>query len=145
MFPSESSVKDKSCSLTLFFRHLPNVGFFEMPSSAIYPALKSHAGTLFTICLMFYFTFPANSIYLGVNFLWWNSVRICLFIWSLVVLYEARIVLGKQFDWFLGFSTRYLEIVRSEGLEISQPALDPNSTDIHHRITIRSRGKKFHR
>ncbi|KAF2303422.1 hypothetical protein GH714_018175 [Hevea brasiliensis] len=40
---------------------------------------------------------------------------------------------------------RYLEIVRSEGLEISQPALDPNSTDIHHRITIRSRMKKLHR
>ncbi|XP_052184091.1 uncharacterized protein LOC127796069 [Diospyros lotus] len=40
---------------------------------------------------------------------------------------------------------RYLEIVKSEGLEISQPALDPNSTDIHHRITIRSRMKKFHR
>ncbi|XP_050234622.1 uncharacterized protein LOC126682897 [Mercurialis annua] len=40
---------------------------------------------------------------------------------------------------------RYLRIVRSEGLEISQPALDPNSTDIHHRITIRSRTKKFHR
>ncbi|PPD74397.1 hypothetical protein GOBAR_DD28684 [Gossypium barbadense] len=40
---------------------------------------------------------------------------------------------------------RYLEIVKSEGLEISQPALDPNSTEIHHRITIRSRMKKFHR
>ncbi|KAJ8761579.1 hypothetical protein K2173_004355 [Erythroxylum novogranatense] len=40
---------------------------------------------------------------------------------------------------------RYLQIVRSEGLEISQPALDPNSTDIHHRITIRARTKKFHR
>ncbi|EEF40904.1 conserved hypothetical protein [Ricinus communis] len=40
---------------------------------------------------------------------------------------------------------RYLRIVRSEGLEISQPALDPNSTDIHHRITIRSRTKRFHR
>ncbi|XP_057986306.1 uncharacterized protein LOC110649620 isoform X3 [Hevea brasiliensis] len=40
---------------------------------------------------------------------------------------------------------RYLEIVKSEGLEISQPALDPNSTDIHHRITIRSRMKKLHR
>ncbi|CAN1221914.1 hypothetical protein LINGRAPRIM_LOCUS440 [Linum grandiflorum] len=40
---------------------------------------------------------------------------------------------------------RYLEIVRSEGLEISQPALDPNSTEIHHRITIRARMKKFHR
>ncbi|XP_048325609.1 uncharacterized protein LOC107406818 [Ziziphus jujuba] len=40
---------------------------------------------------------------------------------------------------------RYLEIVRKEGLEISQPALDPNSTDIHHRITVRARTKKVHR
>ena len=40
---------------------------------------------------------------------------------------------------------RYLRIVRYEGLEISQPALDPNSTEIHHRITIRARTKKFHR
>ncbi|KAE7995599.1 hypothetical protein FH972_000379 [Carpinus fangiana] len=41
--------------------------------------------------------------------------------------------------------TRYLNIVKTEGLEISQPALDPNSTDIHHRITIRARTKRFHR
>ncbi|OIS99281.1 PREDICTED: uncharacterized protein LOC109230950 [Nicotiana attenuata] len=40
---------------------------------------------------------------------------------------------------------RYLKIVKSEGLEISQPALDRNSTDIHHRITIRSKKKRFHR
>ncbi|KAL2484042.1 hypothetical protein Fot_45486 [Forsythia ovata] len=40
---------------------------------------------------------------------------------------------------------RYLKIVRSEGLEISQPALDPNSTGIHHRITIRNRMHKFHK
>ncbi|EXB51801.1 hypothetical protein L484_006374 [Morus notabilis] len=40
---------------------------------------------------------------------------------------------------------RYLKIVKTEGLEISQPALDPNSTDIHHRITIRARTKRFHR
>ncbi|WMV49164.1 hypothetical protein MTR67_042549 [Solanum verrucosum] len=40
---------------------------------------------------------------------------------------------------------RYLEIVKSEGLEISQPALDRNSTEIHHRITIRSKRKRFHR
>ncbi|KAJ9566459.1 hypothetical protein OSB04_002425 [Centaurea solstitialis] len=39
----------------------------------------------------------------------------------------------------------YLDIVKAEGLEISQPALDPNSTDIHHRITIRKRTNKFHR
>ncbi|XP_057471975.1 uncharacterized protein LOC130760615 isoform X1 [Actinidia eriantha] len=40
---------------------------------------------------------------------------------------------------------RYLKIVESEGLEISQPALDPNSTGIHHRITIRLRTNKLHR
>lgn len=40
---------------------------------------------------------------------------------------------------------RYLKIVKSERLEISQPALDPNSTDIHHRITIRKRTKRLHR
>ncbi|RDX68900.1 hypothetical protein CR513_52057, partial [Mucuna pruriens] len=41
--------------------------------------------------------------------------------------------------------SRYVEIIKKEGLEISQPALDPNSTEIHHRITIRARTKKFHR
>jgi hypothetical protein len=40
---------------------------------------------------------------------------------------------------------RYVKIVKEEGLEISQPALDPNSTEIHHRITVRARNKKFHR
>lgn len=40
---------------------------------------------------------------------------------------------------------RYLEIVRSERLEISQPALDRNSTEIHHRITARKKAKKLHR
>nr|XP_024377147.1 uncharacterized protein LOC112283079 isoform X2 [Physcomitrium patens] len=32
---------------------------------------------------------------------------------------------------------RYLEIMKAEGLEISQPALDPNSAEVHHRITLR--------
>ncbi|VFQ89010.1 unnamed protein product [Cuscuta campestris] len=40
---------------------------------------------------------------------------------------------------------RYLEIVKMEGLEISQPALDPNSPGIHHRITVRSRRNRVHR
>ncbi|KAL3031616.1 hypothetical protein AAZX31_02G038200 [Glycine max] len=40
--------------------------------------------------------------------------------------------------------SRYIEIIKQEGLEISQPALDPHSTEIHHRITIRSITKKFH-
>lgn len=33
---------------------------------------------------------------------------------------------------------RYLEIMHDEGLEISQPALDPESLEIHHRITLRN-------
>ncbi|XP_027339583.1 uncharacterized protein LOC113853258 isoform X1 [Abrus precatorius] len=41
--------------------------------------------------------------------------------------------------------SRYVKIIKEEGLEISQPALDPNSTEIHHRITIRARTKKVHR
>ncbi|GAB2301151.1 hypothetical protein Dimus_035184 [Dionaea muscipula] len=40
---------------------------------------------------------------------------------------------------------RYLDIVKSEGLEISQPALDPKSTDIHHKITMRKSKKIVHR
>ncbi|KAG1361234.1 hypothetical protein COCNU_09G006970 [Cocos nucifera] len=38
---------------------------------------------------------------------------------------------------------RYLQIMASEGLEISQPALDPDqSSEIHHRITVRDRKAK---
>ncbi|XP_048626043.1 uncharacterized protein LOC106391161 isoform X2 [Brassica napus] len=40
---------------------------------------------------------------------------------------------------------KYLRIVKAAGLEISQPALHPNSTEVHHRITVRSRTKVFHR
>ncbi|PIA28919.1 hypothetical protein AQUCO_06500038v1 [Aquilegia coerulea] len=40
---------------------------------------------------------------------------------------------------------RYLKIMKSEGLEISQPALDADLSEVHHRITIRKRKKKVHR
>ncbi|KAH0465484.1 hypothetical protein IEQ34_005587 [Dendrobium chrysotoxum] len=41
---------------------------------------------------------------------------------------------------------RYMQIIFSEGLEISQPAVDPEfSSDIHHRITVRNRKTKVHR
>lgn len=40
---------------------------------------------------------------------------------------------------------RYLQIVFSEKLQISQPALDPKSAEIHHRITVRKSTKKVHR
>ncbi|CAN1346069.1 hypothetical protein LINPERPRIM_LOCUS40624 [Linum perenne] len=40
---------------------------------------------------------------------------------------------------------RYLSIVRAEGLEISQPALDPEKSDVHHHLTQRNTAGKVHR
>lgn len=40
---------------------------------------------------------------------------------------------------------RYLEIVEKEGLEISQPALDPQHSEVHHQITIRMPRALVHR
>eukprot|EP01018_Ginkgo_biloba_P024241 Gb_06349 [translate_table: standard] len=37
---------------------------------------------------------------------------------------------------------RYLNIMKAEGLEISQPALDPKLSEIHHRITVRNKTGK---
>ncbi|KAK1325163.1 hypothetical protein QJS10_CPA01g02334 [Acorus calamus] len=39
----------------------------------------------------------------------------------------------------------YLEIMKSEGLEISQPALDPILSEVHHKITMRSKDRRVHR
>ncbi|KAJ7568394.1 hypothetical protein O6H91_01G031000 [Diphasiastrum complanatum] len=40
---------------------------------------------------------------------------------------------------------RYLAIMQDEGLQISQPALDPELSDVHHRITMRDRKVTVHR
>ncbi|KAK6915253.1 Protein of unknown function DUF707 [Dillenia turbinata] len=40
---------------------------------------------------------------------------------------------------------RYLSIVETEGLEISQPALDPRKSEVHHLITVRGRRSTVHR
>ncbi|KAM7491557.1 hypothetical protein LguiA_034478 [Lonicera macranthoides] len=40
---------------------------------------------------------------------------------------------------------RYLSIVKHEGLEISQPALDPEKSEVHHPITARTKRSKVHR
>ncbi|KAG5532800.1 hypothetical protein RHGRI_027180 [Rhododendron griersonianum] len=42
-------------------------------------------------------------------------------------------------------SSRYLAIVKDEQLEISQPALDPDKSEVHHQITARERGSNVHR
>lgn len=40
---------------------------------------------------------------------------------------------------------RYLRVVDEEGLEISQPALDPAKSELHHQITVRGRRSNVHR
>jgi hypothetical protein len=42
-------------------------------------------------------------------------------------------------------TSRYVSIIKSEGLEISQPALDPNKSEVHHQITAHGRRTKVHR
>ncbi|KAK7411994.1 hypothetical protein VNO78_03439 [Psophocarpus tetragonolobus] len=39
----------------------------------------------------------------------------------------------------------YLSIVKEEGLEISQPALDPTKSEVHHPLTVHKAGSKVHR
>ncbi|KAL6142977.1 hypothetical protein ACLB2K_061252 [Fragaria x ananassa] len=40
---------------------------------------------------------------------------------------------------------RYVSIIRKEGLEISQPALDSSKSEVHHLITARVKGSTVHR
>ncbi|GFP98811.1 hypothetical protein PHJA_002025000 [Phtheirospermum japonicum] len=40
---------------------------------------------------------------------------------------------------------RYISIVKDEGLEISQPALDLRKSEVHHPITVRRRKSRVHR
>ncbi|KAJ0244701.1 GTPase Der [Hirschfeldia incana] len=40
---------------------------------------------------------------------------------------------------------RYVSIIREEGLEISQPALDPNLSEVHHQLTSRDSKSRVHR
>ncbi|KAL5562247.1 hypothetical protein UlMin_031994, partial [Ulmus minor] len=40
---------------------------------------------------------------------------------------------------------RYLSIIKEEGLEISQPALDSNGSEVHHPLTARDSKRKVHR
>lgn len=50
-----------------------------------------------------------------------------------------------DFMSLMQMSCRYLSIVKDEGLEISQPALDPVKSEVHHPITARRRNSKAHR
>ncbi|KAL4309073.1 hypothetical protein GQ457_01G007470 [Hibiscus cannabinus] len=51
--------------------------------------------------------------------------------------------LGVDFEKLC--TSLYLSIIEDEGLEISQPALDPVKSDVHHQITARKRNSRLHR
>jgi hypothetical protein len=40
---------------------------------------------------------------------------------------------------------RYVSIIKEEKLEISQPALDPNFSEVHHQLTSRDKKSRVHR
>ncbi|CAN4087141.1 unnamed protein product [Withania somnifera] len=74
---------------------------------------------------------------------WWFAKR---FLHPAAVsIYDYIFLWDEDLDVKNFHPRRYLKIVKSGGLEISQPALDQNSTDIHHKITLRSKRKRFHR
>ncbi|XP_047323864.1 uncharacterized protein LOC124927488 [Impatiens glandulifera] len=64
---------------------------------------------------------------------WWFAKRFLHP--SVVTIYDYIFIWDEDLGVENFHPGRYLQIVRSEGLEISQPALDPNSTGIHHRLT----------
>ncbi|CAK9154870.1 unnamed protein product [Ilex paraguariensis] len=70
---------------------------------------------------------------------WWFAKRFLMFSSS-----GEEFLIQTILHCGISVNSKYLEIVKSGGLEISQPSLDPNSIGIHHKITIRKRTKKFH-
>ncbi|XP_074572761.1 uncharacterized protein LOC141829236 [Curcuma longa] len=75
---------------------------------------------------------------------WWFAKRFLhpdiVFVYDYIFLWDED--LGVE-NFHLN---RYLHLMSSQGLEISQPALDPHhSVNIHHRITVRNRMTKVHR
>ncbi|XP_065635086.1 uncharacterized protein LOC112012569 isoform X4 [Quercus suber] len=67
--------------------------------------------------------------------------------------YDGIVDEWKDFEWSdhvihisaVNQTKWYVSIIISEGLEISQPALDRNKSEVHHQITARGRRTKVHR
>uniref|UniRef100_A0A0E0Q9Y9 Small ribosomal subunit protein uS17 N-terminal domain-containing protein n=1 Tax=Oryza rufipogon TaxID=4529 RepID=A0A0E0Q9Y9_ORYRU len=74
---------------------------------------------------------------------WWFAKRFLHP--SVVSMYEYIFLWDEDLEVDNFHPRRYLNIVKSEGLEISQPGLDPKLSEIHHRITVRKKGWSFHR
>ncbi|KAK1353988.1 GTPase Der [Heracleum sosnowskyi] len=74
---------------------------------------------------------------------WWFAKR---FLHPDVVSEYAYIFLWDEDLGVANFHAgRYVSILQEEGLHISQPGLDPDKSEVHHRITEREKGSKVHR
>ncbi|KAL2935704.1 LexA repressor [Bienertia sinuspersici] len=74
---------------------------------------------------------------------WWFAKR---FLHPDVVSRYAYIFLWDEDLGVENFSVhRYLYVIKKEGLEISQPALDPDHSEVHHKLTARQKGPLVHR
>lgn len=113
---------------------------FLNPNSKIYDTKIFSGGLRKDFCIRMWYL--CTTIYFcGMRIL----VLIILTLKGTILILASGFIFEKYYYyWQICF--RYLEIMLSEGLEISQPALDPNkSTDIHHRITVRNQRKRVHR
>lgn len=74
---------------------------------------------------------------------WWFAKR---FLYPDVVsIYEYIFLWDEDLGVENFHPGRYLKIMKSAGLEISQPALDPDLSEIHHQLTSRRKKGQFHR
>ncbi|KAL6217851.1 hypothetical protein ACLB2K_011068 [Fragaria x ananassa] len=74
---------------------------------------------------------------------WWYAKR---FLHPDIVSEYAFIFLWDEDLGIENFNVgRYLSIIKKEGLQISQPALDPDNSEVHHDLTARDKKSEVHR
>ncbi|XP_010533215.1 PREDICTED: uncharacterized protein LOC104809032 [Tarenaya hassleriana] len=91
--------------------------------------------------------FPWNEHVIHVSVMnqtkWWFAKR---FLYPDIVAEYEYIFLWDEDIGVENFNPkRYLSIVKDEGLQISQPALDTTKSEVHHPITARQRNSRVHR
>ncbi|KAL6211036.1 hypothetical protein ACLB2K_016264 [Fragaria x ananassa] len=75
--------------------------------------------------------------------MWWYAKR---FLHPDIVSDYAFIFLWDEDLGIENFNVgRYLSIIKKEGLQISQPALDPDNSEVHHDLTARDKKSEVHR
>lgn len=161
------------CSLVFLFRSFIENGISSMPPSNLWkfqissvkPVVAYILAMFKVVCKAIHASRHYSTIQLrlslGLRFgsgelsCW--QVGLLLLFWDLClnwlllkrVLVPERSIICSELDLFNNLHrsvwSRYLEIMKAEGLEISQPALDSSSLDIHHALTRRVASARAHK